>query len=67
MKDFAKKISMALLIVSLGWFPIQATFATSFMMLAGNMPAGDMSVQNMAVSNSELALAFKILSKLKNQ
>ena len=36
MPDLIKKISMFLLVISLGWFPIQVTFATSFVIPDSN-------------------------------
>ncbi|MBN4080204.1 hypothetical protein JYT31_00930 [Beggiatoa alba] len=53
MRKLIKKITMYLLIASLGWFPIQVTFASSFIMPAKVMLQADPQSSTTAQSNQD--------------
>ncbi len=50
MRLLIKKISLLLLVVSLGWFPVQVTFATSFIM--SNAQSTGVKAKNNNVQNN---------------
>lgn len=49
MRHLIKKISMLLLVISLGWFPIQVTFAASFIL--SNSHSASVNPQNNTTQN----------------